>query len=158
MQPMTQHTPIATQVTRISAYGLIVREGRILLCRNSSMVRDAVGQWTLPGGGIEFGEDPVDAVVREVFEETGFHVSGTELVAIDSRTVSDYEPLLHAIRIIYRVEVQSGEMTHELDGTTDLCAWLTPEEARELPLVGLAAHGVALALPAPDSASSARSR
>ena len=42
----------------------------VLLCRLAPSARETP-LWTLPGGGIEFGEDPRDAVVREVHEETG---------------------------------------------------------------------------------------
>jgi len=59
---------------RVSAYGLIVQENRMLLCRISPQVPAAAGMWTLPGGGIDFGEHPQDAVVREVREETGLDV------------------------------------------------------------------------------------
>jgi 8-oxo-dGTP pyrophosphatase MutT (NUDIX family) len=40
--------------------------------------------WGLPGGGLEYGEHPEEAVVREVWEETGFHVSIEKLLLIDS--------------------------------------------------------------------------
>ena len=42
------------------------------------------GHWTLPGGGIDFGEDPEDAVVREFIEETGLTVKVRKLAGIDS--------------------------------------------------------------------------
>jgi len=67
------------QFTRVAAYGLIVEDFRMILCRLSN-----VGEWTLPGGRIDFGENPQNAVVREVFEETGLHVQVGELVAVDS--------------------------------------------------------------------------
>ena len=53
------------EVTRISAYGLLRDADRILLCRLSQGVAGA-GMWTLPGGGIEFGEHPEAAMIREV--------------------------------------------------------------------------------------------
>ena len=45
-------------------------------CPGSRRRSRAAEQWTLPGGGIDFGEDPRDAVVREVHEETGLDCDG----------------------------------------------------------------------------------
>ena len=57
--------------TRIGSYSLCLDdEGRILLARLSALEVD-VGAWTMPGGGIEFGEHPDAAAVRELEEETG---------------------------------------------------------------------------------------
>jgi 8-oxo-dGTP diphosphatase len=133
------------RTTRVSAYGLVERDGRLLLCRLSAEATSNIGEWTLPGGGIEFGEEPAAAVVREVFEETGLHVSVTELVAVDSRTFELEDQRLHNLRIIYRAEVEDGELTYETDGSTGMCAWFTPREASALPLVGLARRGIDLA-------------
>ena len=57
-------------VTRLAAYAVIVQDGHILLCRVAPGNLGA-GLWTLPGGGLEFGESPEVGVVREVEEETG---------------------------------------------------------------------------------------
>ncbi len=42
--------------TRVSAYGLVTHDSKILLCRISKQLPRWQGQWTLPGGGIDFGE------------------------------------------------------------------------------------------------------
>ena len=42
---------------------------RVLLC-----LRDDLNIWNLPGGGVELGESPWEAVVREVEEETGLEL------------------------------------------------------------------------------------
>lgn len=135
------------QYTRLSAYGLILQEARILLCRISHQLPNDAGFWTLPGGGIEFGEDPVDAMMREVSEETGLEVRPRGVAGINSLHIEEAERAFHGIRIIYATELIGGALRNEIGGTTDLCAWWSLDEARRLPLVGLAEVGLALAFP-----------
>jgi 8-oxo-dGTP diphosphatase len=133
--------------TRVAAYALSTDEsGRILLCRIAPSV--APGEiWTLPGGGLEFGEPPEVAVLRELAEESGFQGEIVRLADVTDRVLTDSEGggRLHAIRIVYRVRVTGGELRHEVDGSTDMCAWFTPEEASRLNLGGLANHALTLA-------------
>ncbi len=51
---------------------------------------------------------------------------------------------MHAIRLIYRVNVEGGTLRFEQHGTTDTCEWFTLEDARRLPLVSLAKLGMRL--------------
>ena len=135
------------QITRIAAYGLILDEPRMILCRISAEIPRHQGRWTLPGGGIDFGEDPADAMVREVREETGLHVRPKSLAAVDSVHLDREDASHQGIRIIYFAELLGGTLTNEGQGTTDQCAWWSPEDARALRLVGLARVGLDLAFP-----------
>lgn len=129
--------------TRVSAYGLLRRDDQMLLCRLSERVGMNPGCWTLPGGGLDFGEDPEDAVVREFKEETGLLVQVSNLVAVNSLSDSmPGWPPMHSIRIIYCVQYVSGDLSYEQDGSTDLCAWYTQTETQTLPLVDLAKQGI----------------
>jgi ADP-ribose pyrophosphatase YjhB (NUDIX family) len=123
---------------RVAAYCVIVRDERILLCRISEQVANAAGKWTLPGGGIDFGEHPRAAAEREVFEETGLRVRVGKIVDIDSVSFEH----VHGLRVIYLGEVIGGEMCCEVEGSTDECGWFTREGALELPLVSLARLGI----------------
>lgn len=139
--------PLKQKVTRVAAYGLIVHENKILLCRLSSYIPSSEGFWTLPGGGLDFAEDPQEAMMREVAEETGLIVRPEGLAGIDSLTLEDDKKLFHGIRIIYHTKQLGGSLRNELEGSTDLCAWWTFEEAKTLPLVDLTEVGLKLAFP-----------
>ena len=132
----------------VAAYCVIVADGRILL---SHWNENGNSGWTLPGGGLEPYEDPTDAAVREVFEETGYRAELDELIGIDSHIVPPErrfhgatEPL-QALRIVYRARVIGGELTNELDGSTDEAAWFGLDEVAELRRVGLVDVGLRLA-------------
>ena len=111
---------------RVAAYGVIIRDGEVLLAHWSEGGR---GGWTLPGGGIELGEHPADAAIREIREETGYEASLDRLLGIDSlvippeRRMQDSNEPLQALRIIYAATVTAGDLTNELDGSTDEARW-----------------------------------
>ena len=58
----------------ISVKGVLVRRGRALVLRNEW------GEWALPGGRLDDGETPEEALTREIREETGLTVSVASLV------------------------------------------------------------------------------
>jgi 8-oxo-dGTP diphosphatase len=134
------------QRSRLSAYGLIVTDSRqILLCRLSPIVGPEAGKWTLPGGGVDFGEDPKAAVVREIKEETGLNARVGKLLDVDS-TVFDFpDHVVHATRIIYQTEVDPGTIVVESEGSTDAVDWFTADQLKHLPMVSLAQKGLRLA-------------
>ena len=135
---------MAHQRQRVAAYALILRgNDEILLCRLSDKVPNHGGRWTLPGGGLEFGESPVDAMVREVEEETGLIVRAGEVAGINSALIEKPTVSYHNIRIVFRAEVLSGTLRNETNGTTAECAWCRRDELP--PLVSLAQYGVNIA-------------
>jgi 8-oxo-dGTP diphosphatase len=75
--------------SRVPCVGALVHddEGRLLMIRRGQ--EPGLGQWSVPGGRVELGEDDRAAVRREVLEETGLHV----LVGIRVGTVQRPGPL-----------------------------------------------------------------
>jgi ADP-ribose pyrophosphatase YjhB (NUDIX family) len=135
-----------TERTRVAAYALCVDEaGKILLCRMApSIIPGDV--WTLPGGGIHFGESPETAVIRELDEETGQGGEIVRLVEVNDRLLKlESRPgTVHAIRIVYEVRVTGGQLREEASGTTDACSWFTIEETGRLNLNDLARRAIEL--------------
>ena len=135
-------------IQRVAAYALIKRDERLLLCRLCPPEPNT-GKWTVPGGGLDFGEHPEAAAVREVKEETGYDVRLGHLIDVQSEVFESSVGQMHALRFIYSAEIIGGELTHEVNGSTDLVAWHTHEEALAIPKVGLATRIVELAFETP---------
>jgi len=138
-------------VTRIGAYALCVDQGRILLSRIAQGYWSGVGEWTLPGGGLDFGEAPRDGALRELPEETGLVGEIIEIADVLSWADRWRHPrdgadeAFHGLQIIYRVRIVGGDLRPEVDGSTDLAAWFAVDEAGKLPLVELAQTAVRMA-------------
>ena len=124
------------KIRRVGAYGVLRdRDGRVLLARNSELSAFP-GLWTLPGGGVDQGEHPDDAVVREFEEETGLavRVKGLRSVVADVFRLPGGD-LEHTDRIVYEMSAEGGTLRAEAEGTTDLVEWVAPEHVADLPLM-----------------------
>ena len=108
------------------ACAAILREASILMVRHQHDGRD---YWTLPGGGVEAGETPDMAVIREVREETGLQAASPRLLF-----KHEYDSAMPGIiEHCFLVEVQRDqeptlghdpELTAENQLLTDV-AWFT---------------------------------
>lgn len=130
----------AVRFRRLAAYAVIVVDERILLTQLSTRT-PAPGRWTLPGGGIDPGESPVDAVVREVHEETGHVLRAPRLLDVDSSAFAGRSPSgrledFHGVGVIYRGDVVRVVQPHVLDvgGSTADAAWVPLPDLPDLPM------------------------
>ncbi|HEV3199796.1 MAG TPA: (deoxy)nucleoside triphosphate pyrophosphohydrolase [Bryobacteraceae bacterium] len=84
---------------------ILERQGRILICRRKPDQSHAL-KWEFPGGKVEDGESPADALRRELEEELGIHdATGNEIVRYEYAYPGKHPILL----IFFRVETYQGE-------------------------------------------------
>jgi 8-oxo-dGTP diphosphatase len=130
----------AIERVRLGAYAWVEDAGRVVVVRVAPGEPDA-GRWFLPGGGLDFGEDPADGVLRELVEETGLVGSVHQLIAIRSSVVGPAGTRsghrVHAVEILYRVMVVGGELRDEVGGSSDLAAWVPLDALDRLPRAAL---------------------
>ena len=97
--------------------GVIVRDGHVLLVRRAFEPKK--GLWSLPAGFMDYGERQVDALAREVKEETGIDVHSASLLSVED--AAD-DPRTHALLIAFFVEEWSGE-PHPSDDASEIRWW-----------------------------------
>jgi len=137
---------------RVAAYALVRRGDQILMSHLSPRV--PFDGWTLPGGGVDHGESPRDALRREVHEETGLRVTAGRVLDVYSHHFTGRSPSgvledFHGLGLIYEAEVDAESQgveprVVEVDGSTDRCGWVALDEAARLPLTGAARYGLRL--------------
>lgn len=115
---------------RVAAYALVLSDRGLLATEFSD--RTAVrGQWGLPGGGIDPGEQPAAAVLREIVEETGQLVDLGELTEVQTshwlgRAPSGGLEDFHAVRLVYEGQcpAPTDPVVGDVGGTTASARWV----------------------------------
>ncbi|MEU7678919.1 NUDIX domain-containing protein [Micromonospora taraxaci] len=138
---------------RLAAYAVCIKDERVLLAH---YVRPAGERhWTLPGGKVEHAEDPFDAVIREVAEETGYEAVVERLLGVDSRVIDAAEALRGVehqnVGIFYRVRVVGGALRPEPNGETAESVWTPLPDVACLRRSAVVDIGLALARTLPPT-------
>lgn len=90
---------------KVDVRGAIVRNGEILLVQER--VDD---RWCMPGGWADVGDLPSEMVVREVWEESGFHVVPRKVVGLfDANRSGRPLELYHAYKVVFLCDITGGE-------------------------------------------------
>jgi 8-oxo-dGTP pyrophosphatase MutT (NUDIX family) len=136
----------------MAAYAVCVDGGRVLLARYVSPKGEG-SWWTLPGGKVEHAEDPFDAVIREVAEETGCEAVVERLLGVDSRVIPAAESTSGSVHqnvgIFYAVRITGGELRPEPNGETAESVWTPIADVAGLPRSSLIDVGISLAQTSP---------
>jgi 8-oxo-dGTP diphosphatase len=132
--------------TRLAAYALLTDGvGRVLLALWNEASEPL---WTMPGGGVELHETVAEAAVREVREETGYEIELVRVLGVDTFVIPaeerDGRRPLKSVRVVFEGSVVGGELTNEVDGTTDEARWFPVAEVDGLPRVPLVDAALAL--------------
>ena len=93
----------------VTVDAIATREGteglELLMIKRGKEPQEWEGMWAFPGGFVDYGEDPEDAVIRELLEETG--VVGKYPLALTILGKPGRDPRKHCVGLFYLVEVDS---------------------------------------------------
>ena len=103
----------------LAADAAVRRDDSILLIKRKFPPMQ--GAWALPGGFVERGENPIDAAVRELLEETGMHGENPKLISVMGDAERD--PRKHIVSIIYEIEVSLEQQPIAGDDAADAKFW-----------------------------------
>jgi 8-oxo-dGTP diphosphatase len=120
---------------KVAAVVFITQNGRVLMVKRR--MDPEIGKWALPAGFIDYGEDPREAAIREVKEETGLDVRITRLVDV----LGPEKAGGASIVILFEAEVLGGTLSAQDD--VDEAVFFTPGD---IPVDKIAFHSTRLLL------------
>lgn len=117
------------KIIYVSAGVLENKEGKVFIVQRPPK-KDMAGLWEFPGGKIETGESPEQALQRELFEELGIQVAQTDLEPLCF--VSHQYQNFQLIMLVYRCYQWQGEITLQ-EGQQE-AQWVLPSQLKDFPM------------------------
>ena len=111
---------------KVDSRGVVFKDDKILMVREI-----ADNGWTLPGGWCDTGQSPSANVAREVWEESGYKVRATRLLAVFDRDTQGHTPPypFSIYKLFFECELLGGEAT--VSNETSEVAWFAEDEIPE---------------------------
>jgi ADP-ribose pyrophosphatase YjhB (NUDIX family) len=92
---------------KVDVRGAVFDGDKVLLVRERSD-----GKWTFPGGWVDVNDAPSEAVVREIFEESGYHAKAIKLAALVDKNRHPHPPSVHHIyKLFFLCDLTGGTAT-----------------------------------------------
>lgn len=121
----TYDIPLSDLQWRPSAYGIVIKDGCVLLSRQ-------FGRYDLPGGGIDLGEEPTAAVIREIKEETGIDAAAPRILGVENsffHAAHSNMQSFQTIMLYYACDFIGGELStdgfdEDEKGYAELAEWV----------------------------------
>lgn len=129
---------------KLAVAGVLRRDGQALLCRRVADRGLFPAVWDLPGGHVEAGEDPANALVRELHEELGVEVERPTGPPFMRGTSDGYEVS------VWIVDDWSGTVHNRAPLEHDALTWVGVDEASKLTLVNAGLLGLLTDVLVPD--------
>ncbi len=127
--------PVEELSWRPAAYAIVIHGDKILLLKQYN-------GYDLPGGGVDLGEFPEDAVIREVREEAGLNVANPKLIDVTSsffkRSYAKEANCVQSLSMYYHCDYVSGEISadghdeHEQHYAPEGCVWLPLADLKDV--------------------------
>lgn len=96
---------------KVDVRAAVFREDEILLVKERED-----GCWTLPGGWVDVGEAPSQAIVREVYEESGYQTQAIKLLAVYDRNLHGHPPIRHHVyKLFFLCQLLGGTPTKSFE-------------------------------------------
>lgn len=109
---------------------LFNKDNKVLIDnRNEKILEVADGKWEVPGGKIEFGESPEEAVKRELLEETGYNVVVKELIPYTKVSLWEYSDYIqHTVLFFYICELEDDKHVVMKDKRINTFKWVSIDD------------------------------
>jgi ADP-ribose pyrophosphatase YjhB (NUDIX family) len=130
---MTSTERVFTQTFGVVG-AILERDGQILLVRESNLTHPDHGKWNQPARWLDIGESPLDAVRREVLEESGFTFTPQHLLGVYSlvrgNLTKQFGATPHAIKLIFIGDISDTQIA--LHDDVSETKWFSPEEIKAM--------------------------
>ncbi|MFA6250452.1 MAG: NUDIX domain-containing protein [Candidatus Shapirobacteria bacterium] len=111
---------------KVTVAGFLVVDGKALIVRRSANQSFLPGWYEIPGGKINFGEDPKEALIREFKEETNLKIKPQSPYRVFHYL--SHQDQRHTVEIVYLVDLEDNIANLKLGHEHDSFAWITPED------------------------------